>query len=199
MSDLVRIRPIAETDWEALVEMEARAYDQLGLTEGREVLRSRADASPDLCFVLDVGARPAGYLLALPYPAFHYPSLEHTQPATAASASSPDNVHLHDIVITEGLRGRGLAQRLLHHLASTVRSRGYERISLVAVGRSRTFWSARGFTAHPRVRPTGYGTGAVYMSKAVPADRAATPEPADVPPSGPFAPTKRADARVPCP
>ena len=50
-------------------------------------------------------------------------------------------------------------------LSAVARSQGYERISLVAVGGSDTYWSARGFTAHPDVPlPDGYGTDALYMS-----------------------------------
>lgn len=200
MSDAVQIRHITEADWDGIVAMESRAYTGLGLSEGRAALRSRAGVSPSTCFVLDVGSGPAGYLLALPYPAFRYPDLERAEEAVLPPHPGPAsrNLHLHDIVITEDLRGRGLAQRLLHHLTLTARARGYERISLIAIDRIDTFWSARGFTAHPGISPGGYGTNAVYMSKAVPADQGAQPEPTGVVPRGPSAPTKRADARVPC-
>ncbi|MGW1029993.1 GNAT family N-acetyltransferase [Streptomyces sp. NPDC002577] len=184
MSDDIHIRHITDADWDGIVAMESRAYARLGLSEGRAALRSRADASPSTCFVLDVGSRPAGYLLALPYPAFRYPDLDRAE-ETVAPSSATRNLHLHDIVITESLRGTGLAQRLLNHLTLTARSHGHERISLIAVGCSETFWSTRGFTAHPGISPGGYGTNAVYMSKAVPADRAAQPEPTGVVPRGP--------------
>ncbi|MFD3306751.1 GNAT family N-acetyltransferase [Streptomyces sp. NPDC058694] len=201
MRDVVHIRHITEADWDGIVAIESRAYTALGLSEGRAALRSRAEISPGTCFVLDVGSGPAGYLLALPYPALRYPDLERTEEAVVPSLSTPatSNLHLHDIVVEEGLRGRGLGQRLLHHFTLTARSRGYERISLIAVGRSDTFWSARGYTAHPGISPDGYGADAVYMSKAVPTDPGAQPEPIGVVPRGPSVPTKRADARVPCP
>ncbi|MFE4962594.1 GNAT family N-acetyltransferase [Streptomyces sp. NPDC056660] len=162
--DHVRIRHITDADWDTIVALESRAYTALGLSEGRAALRSRADASPDTCFVLDVGSRPAGYLLALPYPSFGYPDLARTE-APALPAGSADNLHLHDIVVTERLRGRGLGQRLLNHLTLTAGSRGFERISLIAVGHSEPFWSARGFTPYPGISPGGYGANAVYMSR----------------------------------
>ncbi|MEU5289654.1 GNAT family N-acetyltransferase [Streptomyces umbrinus] len=201
MTDVVHIRHITEADWDGIVAIESRAYAGLGLSEGRAALRSRAEISPGTCFVLDVGSGPAGYLLALPYPALRYPDLERAEEAVVPPHPSPAtrNIHLHDIVVEEGLRGRGLSQRLLHHFTLTARSRGYERISLIAVGRSDTFWSARGYTAHPGITPGGYGANAVYMSKAVPTDPGAQPEPTGVVPRGPSVPTKRADARVPCP
>jgi len=96
-------------------------------------------------------------------------------------ARTPRNLHLHDIVVEERLRGRGWGLRLLNHLTLVAGSRGFERISLIAVGRSEPFWSARGFNVYPGISPDGYGANAVYMSKAMAES------------------TKRVDVRVPCP
>ncbi|WP_046729361.1 GNAT family N-acetyltransferase [Streptomyces humi] len=162
--DGVRIRHIDDADWDAVAALEARAYAELGLSEGKSALRSRADASPETCFVLDVGSRTAGYVLALPYPPFRYPDLGRAE-ESAVTARRSGNLHLHDLVVAERLRGRGLGRRLLDHLTLTAGARGFERISLIAVGHSERFWSARGFTAHPGIAPGGYGANAVYMSR----------------------------------
>lgn len=147
MTETVRVRPLADGDWDAVVTLERDAYTGLGLSEGRAALQSRAAASPDTCFVVDVGARTAGYVLALPYPPHRYPDLTRTE--ADRDASEPGNLHLHDIVVAPGLRRRGLGRHLLHHLTATARARGDERISLVAVGGTERFWSARGFVAEP--------------------------------------------------
>ncbi|MFL9653583.1 GNAT family N-acetyltransferase [Streptomyces sp. PB17] len=166
MTETVRVRPLTAGDWDAVVALERDAYTDLGLSEGRAALQSRVAASPDTCFVVDVGARTAGYLLALPYPPHRYPDLTRTE--RTGGAFEPGNLHLHDIVVAPGLRRRGLARHLLHHLTATARTRGDERMSLVAVGGTERFWSARGFVAEPGVVPAGaYGGGAVYMSKEV--------------------------------
>ncbi|WP_405810754.1 GNAT family N-acetyltransferase [Streptomyces sp. NBC_00210] len=173
MSNEARIRRIADGDWDGIVAMESRAYADLGLSEGRAALESRVRVSPTTCCALDLGPRLAGYLLALPYPMFRYPDLDRTEKFAFPSR----NLHLHDLVIAEGFRRRGLAQRLLHHLTTVARSHGYEQISLVAVAGSETFWSARGFAGHEGVVPPGsYGPGAVYMTRAVPGDRTGKPE-----------------------
>ncbi|MFD5280719.1 GNAT family N-acetyltransferase [Streptomyces rubrogriseus] len=182
MTETVRVRPLADGDWDAVVTLERDAYTGLGLSEGRAALQSRAAASPDTCFVVDVGARTAGYLLALPYPPHRYPDLTRTE--AARDASEPGNLHLHDIVVAPGLRRRGLGRHLLHHLTATAGARGDERISLVAVGGTERFWSARGFVAEPGVVPPGeYGGDAVYMSKPVAAARRTRGRPSLSPPA----------------
>ncbi|WP_171169710.1 GNAT family N-acetyltransferase [Streptomyces sp. I05A-00742] len=187
MSGGIRVRGIDEGDWDGIVALEFHAYAALGLSEGRTALRSRADASPDTCFVLDVDSRPVGYLLALPYPAYHCPDLARPE-RPAAPAAPSGNLHLHDIVVAPDLRRRGLARHLLRHLTRTARARGDERISLVAVGGSEGYWSARGFTPHREVGPPdGYGPNAVYMSRTVPADGPGDPEPDRTAPHGPSA------------
>lgn len=81
-------------------------------------------------------------------------------------------------MIAPAYRRQGLGRRLVAHLDRTARSQGYERISLVAVGGSEQFWSARGFTAHPDAVASGsYPAGAVYMSRTVPAPAVPSPLP----------------------
>lgn len=158
----VRIRPLAERDWDAIVALEAGAYAQDGLSEGREALKSRH--SSGTCFVLEHEGRVGGYLLALPYPPFTSPDLSRAEDADHPSR----NLHAHDLVIAEHLRGRSLGPRLLTHLLATARELGYERISMVAVRGAHVLWARLGYRAHPEVElPASYGTNAVYMSMEV--------------------------------
>ncbi|MDX6354860.1 MAG: hypothetical protein QOF98_1763 [Streptomyces sp.] len=163
----VRVRRISDSDWSGIVALESSVYTDFALSEGRAALESRAHASPTTCFVLDLGLQVVGYVLALPYPMFQFPDLARTEESVFPSR----NLHLHDLVIAEEFRGRGLATHLLRHLTETAGSQEYERISLVAVAGSAAFWSAKGYRAHHEVAlPGSYGTNAVYMSKAVPED-----------------------------
>jgi len=164
MDQDVRIRPISDSDWRGIVALEARTYTEFALSEEQSALESRARASPATCFVLDLQRQVVGYVLALPYPMFQYPDLTRTEESVFPSR----NLHLHDLVIAEGFRRRGLAKHLLHHLTATAGSRMYERISLVAVAGSETFWSGCGYRAHHEVAvPRSYGANAVYMSRTV--------------------------------
>ncbi|EST34526.1 GNAT family N-acetyltransferase [Streptomyces roseochromogenus] len=157
MRDL--IRAVTEADWPQVAALEAEAYADTSLTEGEAALRSRAAAGT--CFVLDRDGRIAGYVLALPYPRFHYPDLIRAEQTVHHSA----NLHLHDLVITTPLRRRGLGTRLVRHLTDAARTRGFETMSLIAVAGKEPFWRANGYRPHHEARlPAGYGSGAVYMS-----------------------------------
>ncbi|MGY0070340.1 GNAT family N-acetyltransferase [Streptomyces sp. QTS137] len=161
----LRVRPLAEGDWPRVAALEAEVYAPAGLSEGRKALESRGRASPATCFVLEAGDRIAGYVLALPYPPSRYPDLE--RPEEESFTSSP-HLHLHDLVVADDLRGRGLGSRLVHHLTGAARQR-YEEVSLVAVGGTESFWARHGFRPDRRVElPASYGANAVYMSSPVP-------------------------------
>ncbi|WP_369192790.1 GNAT family N-acetyltransferase [Streptomyces sp. R08] len=158
------IRGIAEADWPQVAVLEAEAYADTSLTEGATVLRSRVRASADTCFVLHLNGRIAGYILALPYPKFHFPDL--TRPEQTIYHSP--NLHLHDLVISEAVRHKGFGTRLVNHLTDTARERGFESMSLIAVGGKETFWRAHGYQSHRGTRiPRSYGSDAVYMSTQV--------------------------------
>ncbi|MET8539283.1 GNAT family N-acetyltransferase [Kitasatospora sp. NPDC004799] len=174
-----RIRLLREEDWDAVVALEERAYAASGLSEGREALRSRHRASPDTCFVLEHRGGVGGYLLALPYPLFRCPDLSRSEDGSGAGGSGaggtsedgtgpggrPTNMHAHDLVISEELRGRGLSQRMLRHLEETARAAGYRTASLVAVRGSHVLWTPLGYRARPEIElPESYGSRAVYMA-----------------------------------
>ncbi len=167
-----RVRPIAARDWDVIARLEHAAYADLGLSEGRERLLSRAAVSPQTCFALEVEEKAAGYLLALPQPAGQFPDLHRSQDSAEAARTraASDVLHLHDLVIAPEARGRGLSRLLLRRLEARASAGAVRRISLVAVGGSARFWAAAGFVPHPEVKVPGYGPGAVYMSKPVEAD-----------------------------
>jgi len=173
-----RVRAVTEADWDAIAEIEYAAYAGLGLSEGREALRNWAALSPDTCFVLELDRRVVGYMLALPYPPGHSPSLgrpELTDVAEVADAGAVSgNLHLHDVVLAEDVRGRGLSKLLLRRLEAVAAARMFEHICLVSVGGREDFWTAAGYRAHDEVAvDESYGSQAMYMSKPVEVDQLA--------------------------
>ncbi|MFE9408248.1 GNAT family N-acetyltransferase [Streptomyces sp. NPDC006704] len=162
----VVIRPLADGDWDAIVALEAGAYARDGLSEGRAALKSRY--APGTCFVVEHEGRVGGYLLALPYPPLSSPDLSRAEEAGPLPSAATRNLHAHDLVIAEQLRGRGLGPRLLTHLRSVARELGFERISMVAVRGAQVVWAPLGYQPRPEVElPPSYGANAVYMSMEV--------------------------------
>lgn len=153
------IRHAVDGDWAVIAALEAGAYQEIGLSEDLEVLKSRGRTA----FVLELDGTTAGYVLALPYPAFQCPDLARPEQDVVTST----NLHLHDIVIADEHRGRGLGRLLVSRLVQEAKETGYERISLVALGGREKFWSANGFHPYPRITvPSCYGPEALYMSTA---------------------------------
>lgn len=162
MRESGEIRLLAEEDWDAVAALEQRAYAADGLHEGEEVLRSRHRTSPSTCFVLEYEGKFGGYLLALPYPLGLCPDLSLVEEREAAGS----NLHLHDLVIAERVRGRGLARRMHAHLSTAGRAAGYRTSSLVAVHSTEGMWSALGYRARPGTSlPSSYGRNAIYMTQ----------------------------------
>ncbi|MEV7600818.1 GNAT family N-acetyltransferase [Kitasatospora sp. NPDC089797] len=164
MSEDLRIRLLADGDWDAVVALEHDAYAADGLSEGREALQSRARSSPGTCFVLEQQGVVRGYLLSLPYPPLRCPDL--SRPEDTAYAS--DNLHVHDLVIAEELRGREVALEFMRHFRARAEELGYGRISMVAVRGADILLRLLGYRAHREVAvPECYGRRAVYMSAPV--------------------------------
>ncbi|MER7755852.1 GNAT family N-acetyltransferase [Kitasatospora sp. NPDC097643] len=164
MSDDIRFRPLAERDWDTVVALEQAAYTADGLSEGREALQSRGRGSPATCFVLEEHGRVRGYLLSLPYPPLHCPDLARPEQTVYDSA----NLHVHDLVIAEELRGRDVALRFMGHFREQARGQGFERISMVAVRGTDILLRLLGYRSHREVTvPACYGKRAVYMSMPV--------------------------------
>ncbi|RKT12060.1 acetyltransferase (GNAT) family protein [Streptomyces sp. 1114.5] len=164
MSEELRIRLLDEQDWDSVVALEHAAYAADGLSEGREALQSRARSSPDTCFVLERHGTVVGYLLSLPYPPLRCPDLGRSEETVHRSA----NLHVHDLVIAEELRGREVALGFIRHFREQAGEQGFERISMVAVRGADILLRLLGYRAHREVAvPACYGRRAVYMSMPV--------------------------------
>ncbi|MFD4910347.1 GNAT family N-acetyltransferase [Kitasatospora purpeofusca] len=164
MSEDFLIRQLAGGDWDAVVALEHDAYAADGLSEGREALQSRAVASPETCFVLEQHGTVRGYLLSLPYPPLRCPDLSRAEDGAFES----DNLHVHDLVIAEDLRGREVALGFMRHFRARADELGFEQISMVAVRGADILLRIIGYRSHREVAvPASYGRRAVYMSMPV--------------------------------
>ncbi|MFB6205694.1 MAG: N-acetyltransferase family protein [Haloglomus sp.] len=148
MSESPRIRPIDETDIEALVGLwldfsrEMAALDDYNeLADGdlrgmqTKYRRDRLGDGDYQVFLAETDSAPVGYV-------------------TVEQRSSPpvfargDELHVPEVYVREPRRGTGLADRLLDRAVAWGRERGCERVSLsvnVDNDRARGFYDRRGF------------------------------------------------------
>lgn len=93
------IRAISQDDWQAIGEIQAECYHALA-PEPLHVLKSKWQASPQTCYVLEKSEQVVGYCLAHPW-------TEDTPPPLYKAITTlpkADTLYLHDIAISNRLR-----------------------------------------------------------------------------------------------
>ena len=155
------IRPIVDTDWSAILALQAEAYHSLA-PESEDVLRSKLLLGPSTCLVACDGERLLGYCLAHPWckaiPAGLYVCYDR--------AAGAEALYIHDVVVSPSDRGRGVAEQFLHHIEQQASRLQVEQLSLVAVQGAHKYWARHGF--RPSQTPkdlSEYGGQAIYMCR----------------------------------
>ena len=134
--------------------------------EDAEVFAERLALYPEGCLVLEAGGHVAGYALAHPWMRAAPPALDTRLVTLPARA---DCLHVHDIAILPGARGRGAARAVLQELAVLAMREGLPILALVAIPGTRAFWRGQGFAVVDRpalaAKLASYGTGARFMER----------------------------------
>lgn len=133
--------------------------------EDEAVFRERLELFAGGCCVLEQDGETVGYTIC------HPATFGHPVPLDTLLGELPDNadvLYIHDISIDLGMRGQGLASEAVAHAKLLARNHGFDRVALVAVNRSQSFWEGHGFLgvaegalANPL---TGYGEAGTYMT-----------------------------------
>jgi GNAT superfamily N-acetyltransferase len=133
--------------------------------EDEAVFRERLDLFPGGCCVLVHDGETVGYIIC------HPGICGQPVPLDTLLGVLPDNadvLYIHDISIDLGMRGQGLASEAVEHAKLLARKHGFERLALVAVNRSQSFWEGHGFwgIAESALESslTGYGEAGSYMA-----------------------------------
>lgn len=135
--------------------------------EDAEVFADRLALFPQGCLVLEAGGRVAGYTLA-------HPGLRAAPPALNARLAilpaRADCLHVHDIAILPGARGRGAARAAMEMLSALAAREGLPLLALVAIPGTRAFWRGQGFVVVDRpalaAKLASYGAGSRFMERA---------------------------------
>jgi GNAT superfamily N-acetyltransferase len=137
----------------------------VGHPEDPEVLAERQCLYPQGCLMLVEDGRAIGYTLTHPWHAEPPPlnRLLHEIPASATT------YYIHDVALLPEARGRGQAAHAVDRLRAHACEAGFDRLSLVAVNQSQSFWEKAGFRviAVPglETKLASYGPDAVLMMR----------------------------------
>ena len=110
--------------------------------EAPEVLAERQTLYRDGAYLLEIGDRPAGYVLSHPWRFGTAPALNMKLGTLPPDA---DTYYLHDLAILPLARRIGAASYIVGALEKHARAKSLASMSLVAVNNSYAFWEKHGF------------------------------------------------------
>ncbi len=110
--------------------------------ESPEVLAERLKLYRNGCYLLEVGEKPAGYVLSHPWT---YGTLPPLNTLLTRLPAEPDTYYLHDLCLLPVARRIGAASRIVEALVKHASVEGYTTMTLVAVNGSVPFWQHHGF------------------------------------------------------
>jgi len=134
--------------WRAMTGYDLQAVQKIadvvhpGFFEAPEVLGERQRLYRNGCYLLEIGEKPAGYVLSHPWRTGSLPALNVLLGDLPADA---DTYYLHDLALLPVARRVGAASHIVAALAKHAAAKGFPSMSLVAVNGSRGFWERHGF------------------------------------------------------
>jgi len=132
---------ISEESWAEILRIQEETYIELP-PEDANILKSKWLSSPDTCSVYTSKENKIlAYLLSHPWGSDKPPKLN--EEVTLNNETT--NLYLHDLALSNGARGKGIAKALVENLISNAKTQGFTKILLVAVQGSSSFWAKYGF------------------------------------------------------
>jgi ribosomal protein S18 acetylase RimI-like enzyme len=110
--------------------------------EAPEVLAERQQLYRNGCYLLELGDRPAGYVLSHPW---RYGTLPPLNAPLGHLPAPADTYYIHDLALLPVTRRVGAASSIVAALTKHAEAEGYPTMSLVAVNGSMPFWERHGF------------------------------------------------------
>lgn len=160
-----QIVEIPDQAWSQIEQIQEVAYRD-GLAEDIDILKIKADVSPETCFVcLDDDEQVLGYVLAHPWESDHPPCINQdiSDREEVVSTEDASTLYIHDLAISPEARGEGVAQALIENLLEQAQSLDINKVSLVAVQGMSGFWSKYGFKSIKSNSTKSYGDDAQFM------------------------------------
>jgi ribosomal protein S18 acetylase RimI-like enzyme len=159
-------RAMTGYDFGAVFAIASRVHP--GFFEAEAVLAEKFALYANGCYLLEIGERPAGYVLSHPWTLGSLPALDTLLGTLPEDA---DTYYIHDLALLPLTRGVGAAGKIVDGLTKHARVMNYPTMSLVAVNGSIPFWEKQGFVIEERPelaeKLAAYDQAARYMVKAL--------------------------------
>lgn len=170
MSSTLICRALSASNLPLILRLQAELYPA-ELHESAAFFMNRIALAAATCRVVMNAQRLAGYLIAYPWDSGLPPALDLPLDALPVRA---DCWFVHDCAVARWAQGKGVARMMLRDSARSAAQAGLTRASLVSLASAVTYWEKQGYAAATSSadlarKLAGYGTGAVYMSRALPA------------------------------
>ena len=133
-------RAMSAYDLPAVAEIAGTVHPKF--PEAPEVLAERHSLYHNGAYLLEIGERPAGYILSHPWRFGALPALNSLLGEIPADA---DTYYIHDLALLPVARRIGAATFMTNALAKHARAHGFPTMSLVAVNGSQGFWGRHEF------------------------------------------------------
>jgi ribosomal protein S18 acetylase RimI-like enzyme len=134
--------------WRTLTGYDMAAVETIAGTvhpdfpESYDVLAERQRLYHNGAYLLEIGERPAGYVLSHPWALGTLPALNTLLGELPEGA---DTYYIHDLALLPVARRIGAASFITEALAKHARAHGFATMSLVAVNGSQGFWERHEF------------------------------------------------------
>lgn len=154
-----------QRDLAAVLLIQQQCYSS-DFQEPVEAFESKWTASPDTCWVAELGGEVCAYLVCLPIQGSQLPALHASDFRCAERA---DWLYVHDLAIGHTARGTGLASVLIQQAKVQRQGLGLQNMGLIAVQGSCMFWRKFGFEVDESERLVSadklvtFGADAVFM------------------------------------
>lgn len=139
---------LKDVTWRAMTTYDLPAVERIAAAvhpdfyEAPEVLAERQMLYRNGCYLLELGEKPAGYVLSHPW---RYGGLPALNAPLAALPAAPDTYYLHDLALLPVARRVGAASQIVRALIKHATVENYQTMTLVAVNGSVPFWEKHGF------------------------------------------------------
>jgi len=155
------ITKITEESWKGILKVQDEAYTNVP-SEELDILKSKWEASPGTCLVFRSSSKDIiGYLLSHPWGSDEPPKLFEKH----LPCSSGHILYLHDLAVSQASRGLGVGKQLASRLLHLSKLQKFNRILLVAIQGSESFWFNLGFREVKDISVcSSYGFNAKLMS-----------------------------------